>query len=158
MQGLIFPGNVRSACATEHTGQGWHALASSSSPRQFQVAVERALKRTYASIAKVYEDRSDEQEVDRRGPIGLCRFLPCFLVFAVTMNGCGGYTSSAPTYEVKGKVLLANGKTLSAGRVTFVAADGLLPEASGEIQPDGGFSLTTGTGGRRSAGEIQGSH
>jgi hypothetical protein len=71
------------------------------------------------------------------------RFLPCFLVFAVSMNGCGGYTSSAPTYEVKGKVLLANGKTLSAGRVTFVAADGLLPQASGEIQPDGDFALTT---------------
>src|SRR5437764_4104372 len=70
-------------------------------------------------------------------------FLPCFLVFAVSMNGCGGYTSSAPTYEVKGKVLLANGKTLSAGRVTFVAADGLLPQASGEIQPDGDFALTT---------------
>jgi hypothetical protein len=70
-------------------------------------------------------------------------FLPCFIVFAVTMNGCSGYTSSAPTYEVKGKVLLANGKTLSAGRVTFVAADGLLPQASGEIQPDGDFSLTT---------------
>jgi hypothetical protein len=71
------------------------------------------------------------------------RFLPCFLVFAVSMNGCGGYTSSAPTYEVRGKVLLANGKTLSAGRVTFVAADGLLPQASGEIQPDGDFVLTT---------------
>jgi hypothetical protein len=69
--------------------------------------------------------------------------LPCFIGFAVTMNGCSGYTSSAPTYEVKGKVLLANGKTLSAGRVTFLAADGLLPQASGEIQPDGDFSLTT---------------
>jgi len=73
----------------------------------------------------------------------VCRFLPCFIVLAVTMNGCGGYTSSAPTYEVRGKVLLANGKTLSAGRVTFVAADGLLPQASGEIQPDGDFALTT---------------
>jgi hypothetical protein len=72
-----------------------------------------------------------------------CRFLPCFIVFVLTMNGCSGYTSSAPTYEVKGKVRLANGKALSAGRVRFVAADGLLPEASGEIQPDGGFSLTT---------------
>jgi hypothetical protein len=64
-------------------------------------------------------------------------------VFGVTMIGCSGYTSSAPTYEVKGKVRLASGKALSAGRVTFVAADGLLPQASGEIQPDGDFSLTT---------------
>jgi hypothetical protein len=71
------------------------------------------------------------------------RFLPCFIVLAVSVNGCDGYTSSAPTYEVKGKVLLANGKTLSAGRVTFVAADGLLPQASGDIQPDGDFALTT---------------
>jgi hypothetical protein len=40
-------------------------------------------------------------------------------------------------------VRLASGKALSAGRVRFVAADGLLPEASGDIQPDGDFSLTT---------------
>jgi hypothetical protein len=48
-----------------------------------------------------------------------------------------------PTYEVRGKVLLASGKALSEGRVTFVAADGLLPQASGDIRPDGEFTLTT---------------
>jgi hypothetical protein len=91
---------------------------------------------------KAYEDRVMSKKLigEARRP---CRFLPCFLVFAVSVSGCGGYTSSAPTYEVKGKVRLANGKALSAGRVRFVAADGQLPEASGEIQPDGGFSLTT---------------
>jgi hypothetical protein len=60
------------------------------------------------------------------------------------LAGCGGSSFSTPaTYEVKGRVLLASGKPLAAGRVTFVAADGLLPQASGEIQPDGEFSLTT---------------
>jgi hypothetical protein len=63
---------------------------------------------------------------------------------AVTFTGCSGSSFSTQTkYEVKGKVVLPNGKPLSAGRVTFVAADGLLPEASGEIYPDGAFSLST---------------
>ena len=64
-------------------------------------------------------------------------------IVMVCLAGCQGSYSSAPTFEVKGKVLLSNGKPLGAGRVTFVAADGLLPEVSGEIQPDGGFALTT---------------
>jgi hypothetical protein len=58
--------------------------------------------------------------------------------------GCRGSSLSQPTtYEVQGKVILASGKPLAAGRVTFVAADEMLPQASGEIQPDGEFSLTT---------------
>jgi hypothetical protein len=57
--------------------------------------------------------------------------------------GCQGSHSSAPTYEVKGKVLLAGGKPLSSGLVKFVSADGTLPEVSGEIQPDGAFAITT---------------
>ena len=40
-------------------------------------------------------------------------------------------------------MLLSNGKPLSAGLVKFVSADGTLPEVSGEIQPDGGFAITT---------------
>jgi hypothetical protein len=71
-------------------------------------------------------------------------FFPYAVWLAVILTGCGGSTFSAPTtYEVKGRVVLSNGKPLSEGRVTFVAADGLLPEASGEIQPDGAFSLST---------------
>jgi hypothetical protein len=63
------------------------------------------------------------------------------------MAGCQGASSSAPTYEVKGKVLLSSGKPLGSGVVKFVSADGTLPEVSGEIQPDGGFALTTRTPG-----------
>ena len=47
------------------------------------------------------------------------------------------------TYEVTGKVLLATGKALVPGRVTFVAEDGLRPPASGEIGSDGGVCLST---------------
>jgi hypothetical protein len=63
---------------------------------------------------------------------------------AILFTGCSGSSfSTLTTYEVKGRVELPNGKPLAAGRVTFVAADGLLPQASGDIQPDGAFSLST---------------
>ena len=75
-----------------------------------------------------------------RGP----GFFLSVVGLAVIFTGCGGSSLSTPTtYEVKGKVVLPNGKPLSAGRVTFVAADGLRPQVSGDIQPDGAFSLST---------------
>jgi hypothetical protein len=69
-----------------------------------------------------------------------------FLLLAIGSLGLAGCSESypaLPTYEVKGKVLLASGKPLSAGRVTFVAQQGKLPEVSGVIQQDGSFALTT---------------
>ena len=65
------------------------------------------------------------------------------LPLALTLAGCQGSGTSGSTYEVKGRILLANGKPLTAGRVTFVAADGLRPPASGDLGPDGGFALST---------------
>ena len=67
----------------------------------------------------------------------------CFLPLALALAGCQGSGTSVTTYEVKGRILLANGKPLTAGRVTFVAADGLRPEASGDLGADGGFVLST---------------
>jgi hypothetical protein len=61
----------------------------------------------------------------------------------MTLGGCQGSGTSGATYEVKGRVFLADGKPLTAGRVTFVASDGLRPPASGALGPDGGFTLST---------------
>src|SRR4051812_44776576 len=69
--------------------------------------------------------------------------LICLASCLSALFGCQGSYSSAPTYEVKGKVILPTGKPLSAGLVKFVSADGSLPEVSGEIQPDGAFAITT---------------
>jgi hypothetical protein len=65
--------------------------------------------------------------------------------------GCPGSGTSFTTYPVKGHVLLANGKPLTKGRVTFVADDGLRPPASGELGSDGGFTLSTGANGEGAA-------
>jgi hypothetical protein len=51
-------------------------------------------------------------------------------------------------YEVKGKVLLADGKPLSGGSIYFVSKAGDLPVTpAGTIGPDGTFSLVTGGSG-----------
>jgi hypothetical protein len=61
------------------------------------------------------------------------------------LAGCGAAASPpiGPTYEVRGKVVLRDGKPLTRGRVTFVPAEGAAVPASGEIRPDGTFALTT---------------
>jgi hypothetical protein len=50
-------------------------------------------------------------------------------------------------YEVKGKVLLANGKPLTAGWVYLVPKGDLSVTPSGEIASDGSFAITTGGSG-----------
>jgi hypothetical protein len=73
------------------------------------------------------------------------------LVVAVGLGlaGCG-HSDSLPSlqvYEVKGTVLLADGKPLSAGWVYFVPKGDLTVTPSGEIGPDGTFSVVTGGSG-----------
>ena len=66
-----------------------------------------------------------------------------------TVTGCG-HSDSLPSYqvyEVKGQVLLANGKPLDTGRVFFVPKGDLPLTPSGEIGPDGTFSVVTGGSG-----------
>ena len=62
------------------------------------------------------------------------------------LAGCGGLVSSEATvYPVTGKVLLADGKPLTTGRVEFIPVKGGMP-ASGDVGADGSFSLKTGSG------------
>ncbi len=59
--------------------------------------------------------------------------------------GCGDRdgTPVLPTYEVKGRVLLASGQPLNVGRVYFVPKSEPALAALGEIGPDGSFALST---------------
>src|SRR5271166_3314215 len=69
-----------------------------------------------------------------------------WLVAAVGMAvaGCGQSSfRSGPDYPVKGKILLADGKPLSSGRVVFVSSETALSYA-GPIRADGGFELKQG--------------
>jgi hypothetical protein len=88
------------------------------------------------------ETRSAAGRWLRAGSLGLG------LVALLGLSGCSrGGGSIGTTYEVKGQVLLANGSPLSSGRVTIVPTDPSIVPASGEIGPDGQFSLTTRTPG-----------
>jgi hypothetical protein len=61
------------------------------------------------------------------------------------LAGCGGRDPSGwvHTYEVKGRVLLADGSPLTVGRVYFVPQVAPAVAAQGELGPDGSFALTT---------------
>lgn len=70
------------------------------------------------------------------------------------LSGCG-QSDSLPklqVYEVKGKVLLPDGKPLSSGFISFVPKGDLPLTPSAEIGSDGTFSLITGGSGEGGAG------
>jgi hypothetical protein len=70
-------------------------------------------------------------------------------VASAVLAGCHGSDSlpSLTVYEVKGKVVLADGKPLAGGVISFVPTDGLPVTPSGVIGADGTFSLNTGGSG-----------
>ena len=84
-----------------------------------------------------------------RGPL-LTRSLSGLVLAACAgLAGCGK-SDSLPVlqvYDVKGKVLLADGKPLAGGQIYFVPKGDLPITPSGEIGPDGTFSLVTGGSG-----------
>jgi hypothetical protein len=66
-----------------------------------------------------------------------------------TLSGCGRSDSlpSYQVYEVKGQVLLADGKPLGGGLITFVPKGDMPVSPSGVIGSDGSFALSTGGSG-----------
>ena len=76
-------------------------------------------------------------------------WLSTVLLAAAGLSGCG-HSDSLPklqVYEVKGQVVLADGKPLKNGVISFVSADGLPVTPSANIATDGTFSLVTGGSG-----------
>jgi hypothetical protein len=69
------------------------------------------------------------------------------------MAGCGSpyLPGSSKTYEVKGKVLLANEQPLTGGVVHFESTDEVPHLADGTIRSDGSFSLLTPNAGEGAA-------
>jgi hypothetical protein len=81
------------------------------------------------------------------------------LVASAALAGCSGRSDALPAYQVydvKGKVLLADGTPLSGGLITLVPKGDLPVSPSGEIGPDGTFSIVTGGSGQGApAGEYK---
>jgi hypothetical protein len=72
-----------------------------------------------------------------------------FLAALTAVAGCRGGDSlpSLQVYQVKGKVVLADGRPLTSGWVYFVPTAGLPVTPSAQLAPDGTFSLVTGGSG-----------
>lgn len=80
-------------------------------------------------------------------------FKPLLVGFLVVsaglISGCGAgsySTSGEKVYPVKGKVLLASGKPLSGGKVSFLPKKEPGLPSTGKIASDGSFTLTTADG------------
>jgi hypothetical protein len=71
------------------------------------------------------------------------------LAFSAGLAGCGnsGSLPRLQVYEVKGKVVLADGKPLTGGVVSFVPIGDLPITPSATIASDGTFSVVTGGSG-----------
>jgi len=85
---------------------------------------------------------------DRRAP--RTRWFSILLLAApLGLSGCGNADGlpRLQVYGVKGTVLLANGKPLQSGWISFVPKAGLPITPSGQISSDGSFSLVTGGSG-----------
>jgi hypothetical protein len=76
-------------------------------------------------------------------------------IFLVSLTGCG---PGVTTYPVKGKVIFKGGKPVTDGRVEFRPVSDATLVASGDIDGDGSFSLTTYKDGRTVAGAVEGQH
>jgi hypothetical protein len=79
-------------------------------------------------------------------------FAALFLLSLTSCDGPGPY--SGTLYPVKGQVLLADGKPLTGGSVQFIPKQGGLP-ATGKIETDGTFSLTSKTRDGAAPGEYK---
>jgi hypothetical protein len=66
-------------------------------------------------------------------------------VVVVFMAGCGESHSTLKLYPVKGKVLLADGKPLTSGRVVFVSAKPSITSVA-NIDSDGAFAFKAASG------------
>ena len=72
--------------------------------------------------------------------------LSLSVTLAIGSAGCGSLDrfSLPPSYPVKGKVLLPDGKPLTSGRIMFVSTERALT-FGGTIGPDGTFTVKSGT-------------
>ena len=75
------------------------------------------------------------------------RGTPALLALACMLAGSGGGASVAKqtnSQEVKGKVVLANGKPLAKGTVVLWPQQEPMMQLQGKVQPDGTFTLKAG--------------
>ena len=93
---------------------------------------------------------------DRRGLV-MTRFLSMSLLAALLAAGCGG---SIETHPVRGKVVLEGVDLASLGEahVELRLENDPSVRASGPIEPDGSFELTTLHKGQSFTGAVPGAH
>jgi hypothetical protein len=84
-----------------------------------------------------------------RGRMAMGWSSAVLLAAVAGLSGCGGADRlpKLAVYEVTGKVVLADGKPLSSGVISFVPKGDLAITPSASISPDGTFKVVTGGSG-----------
>src|SRR5262249_49138770 len=72
--------------------------------------------------------------------------------------GCKQGTPPPKTYPATGKVVTKRGTPLGAGLIQFVPTGGTRYTTTGEIKPDGTFSLSTLVDGKHVDGAVEGTY
>jgi hypothetical protein len=86
---------------------------------------------------------TEDRVRERNGRGGILVLLTGSVALLAGCRDPDSAVPSATTYEVRGKVLLKDGKPLTRGRVVFVAQQAPVFNPYGEIGGDGTFQLST---------------
>ena len=87
----------------------------------------------------------------------LRRGWPAAAVLAALALGCPpGGPPPPKTYPVQGRVVFKDGQPMTGGAVEFRPSDPAAPISTGEVGPDGNFSLNCVVGTRKVAGAVAG--
>jgi FtsP/CotA-like multicopper oxidase with cupredoxin domain len=92
-------------------------------------------------------------------PRPACVAAVLFVFVVCGHSGCGDSDEDLPTtHRVTGTVVAADGQPISGGLIEFRTTIGESLSATGRIQPDGSFSLTTMVGNGKLPGAVAGPH
>src|SRR5262245_22892679 len=86
------------------------------------------------------------------------RLLALAAIVVCVTAACGCGSKIPKTYPVKGKVVWTGGKPITDGRIEFRSVSDESLKATGEIDQDGRFSLTTYKDSASRAGAVEGQH
>lgn len=112
----------------------------------------------------VATNRRSRGKLEGRGRLPVLPFILITLMSGLLLSGLTGCTKTPlgppppVTFPVTGKVVAKPGQQIAGGVIEFSPASGAARAASGELQADGTFTLSTFAEGKRVPGAMEGTY